>query len=262
MTSINYYLKSNFPTMFVLVFACNIFMTCVQGRDINTFTNDSIQANSYTILNPIFDYINTENTDVVSLTETTIKTGAFPLYKNSLQASEYQITYCVRLCRGNNLIYIPQTELCPAIECFPCDCNKPVCEFYGTCCPDYRTSLPVNISNYKNLDDPTKFTNPVSTEDFYSSDTVMHQVANNSDIKFICDITKNLNYLVIKSCPADYVFNRPERARCEEDVPISKMDLETFLPVTDMITGRSYFNRYCAICNGVTNVSSSKNYLF
>ncbi|KAI8794828.1 hypothetical protein BgiBS90_005204, partial [Biomphalaria glabrata] len=61
------------------------------------------------------------------------------------------------------------------------------------------------------------------------------------------------NYLFIRSCPADYDDSETVIDLCEMDRQPQEQTIETFVKAVDLEREVVYRNKFCALCNHVTN---------
>ena len=60
-------------------------------------------------------------------------------------------------------------------------------------------------------------------------------------------------YLVVSGCPGNYA-NVEIDAKCTKNMPQNDTDPAMIVPVFDRLTKNIYQNRYCALCNGVSEI--------
>lgn len=177
--------------------------------------------------------------------------GTFRWNKTASTAREFQLSYCSRQCRGNHLVMSRGDDQCLQVKCFPCGCNKPMCEFYGTCCPE-------SVGSTATFDNDQDITNQhwnISDDDESTA-----YVTNDMSMDLVCDGNGGLDNLSKRSCPANYPDD-DVKSKCLNDIPTAEQDVDTFLHVTSNSTGHTYHNEFCAKCNNVSHVSKCAQFM-
>nr|KAI8755911.1 adhesion G protein-coupled receptor E2-like [Biomphalaria glabrata] len=169
---------------------------------------------------------------------------AFP-WNKSISHMDYFLTLCPDVCYEEEKINLAHFTRCSSMNCFPCDCQKPRCLIYGTCCPEVH-SPPENF--YNSADPP---------------DVNLSSLLLSKEVATTTNRTTNIscsnNFLLLRSCPDDFSDLRV-RQWCEEDLLGQDMEydknlMDVLTKVSDPVTGVTYYNKYCAECNNVTNVT-------
>lgn len=184
-----------------------------------------------------------------SWTTEEVYTGLSSWNNVTMTASNFQSLYCSRQCRGDDMVTPRGEDYCFDVICFPCDCHKPSCEFYGTCCPDYF--LPSVDSNI-GVDSTPTTTNKIIINSNGDENTV--HLTEDASVGVVCENHGQKNYLIKRSCPANYP-DGAVKSKCYNDVPEAEQDVDTFLRVTNS-SGHTFYNEHCAVCNGVFQVST------
>lgn len=177
-------------------------------------------------------------------------TSIFTYDNISMTASVFQSFYCSRQCLHDEMVTPRGEDWCFVMQCFPCDCLKPLCEFYGTCCPD----MPSADSN-------TVFVDALPTTNQhrlkFNVDNRTAHFGTDTSVNVVCDGNDPYYYLSRRACPPDYPDD-VVKSRCQNDISLADHDTDTFLRVTDSITGYAYYNEFCATCNSVSQVSKKR----
>ncbi|KAK7011767.1 Adhesion G protein-coupled receptor E3 [Biomphalaria glabrata] len=169
-------------------------------------------------------------------------------WNKNISHIDYFLNLCPHVCYQEEKITLVNFERCSDIDCFPCDCQKPRCLVYGTCCPEVK-SLPWNDGNSDS-----------KTVDLSSLLLPREGELTNKLTKLTCSgyDERMYTFLLLRSCPDDYSDLRV-RQWCEEDLfgqdlEYDKNLMDVLTKVSDPVTGVTYYNRYCAECNNATNV--------
>ncbi|BFZ01118.1 hypothetical protein BsWGS_04156 [Bradybaena similaris] len=175
-------------------------------------------------------------------------TSIFTYNNVSLTASDFQSFYCSRQCLDDVMVTPRGKDWCFIMQCFPCDCRKPLCEFYGTCCPD----MPSEDSNTVFVD-----ASPMTNHHWLKSnvDNRTAHFSTDTSVNVVCDQVNGNYYLFKRSCPSNYTDD-DVKSKCQNDISLAELDTGTFLHVTDNITGYIYYNEYCATCNSVSQLTA------
>ncbi|KAK7005157.1 adhesion G protein-coupled receptor L3 [Biomphalaria glabrata] len=170
--------------------------------------------------------------------------------KSDMSLVDYQQKFCEMRCKGNELITY-RVNKCWDLECIQCHCERPACEHYRICCPDI--SVPFDRRG-------------VVLDDSFTTTTVKHlnetEAKNRSTAPALgCDYHPGLDhrFMFIRSCQADYDDNQTVIDLCEMDRQPQEQTIETFIKVVDLERQTVYRNKFCALCNHVTNTISSWN---
>ncbi|KAI8793438.1 adhesion G protein-coupled receptor E2 [Biomphalaria glabrata] len=169
-------------------------------------------------------------------------------WNKSVAHLDYFLSLCPNVCYEEEKITLITFERCFDIDCFPCDCQKPRCLIYGTCCPEV-SSLPGKDdgANSKIAD---YFSFPLPSE---ANETNYEQT------KLTCS-ENHRGILLLRSCPDDFTDLRV-RQWCEEDLlgqdlEYDKNLMDVLTKVSDPVTGVTYYNKYCAECNNASYLVS------
>ncbi|BFZ01119.1 hypothetical protein BsWGS_04158 [Bradybaena similaris] len=174
-------------------------------------------------------------------------TSRFTYNNVSMTASDFQSFYCSRQCLDDVIVTPRGKDWCFKMKCFPCDCRKPLCEFYGTCCPD----MPSEDSNTVFVD-----ASPTTNQRLLkSNDNRITHFNTDTSVNVVCDGNDGHYELFKKSCPPNYLDD-DVNSKCQNDISLAELDTDTFLHVTDNITGYIYYNEYCATCNSVSQFTT------
>lgn len=204
------------------------------------------------------DYV--EETQLLYLTSESYGQKLFIWNKIFMNPQEYQNSYCHKKCNGTKEIFATSftdvRQICLDTMCYPCTCDKPSCNFYGTCCPDISESLLWGQVSNKISE---LGTGPLESGRHHSvtkkGNSEILNKTSNQELDVRCAETNNSQtYMYIKSCPDEYP-DSTVKSKCEKDIPFNEEDLSTFSRVTDTATSAVYYNEYCAKCNIVTMVS-------
>ncbi|KAK0056173.1 adhesion G protein-coupled receptor E4P [Biomphalaria pfeifferi] len=171
--------------------------------------------------------------------------------KSQVSALDYQQSYCKMRCRGNEKV-MQYTPTCWDLECIPCHCERPACEYYGICCPDI--SVPFECQSVPHFDAP------LQRKQRLPDTSEPPAVARRRSAPVLdCDTHPHMtgnNYLFIRSCKADYDVNQTVIDLCEMDRQPHEQTIETFIKAVDLERQIVYRNKFCAQCNHVTNFTS------
>ncbi|KAK0058024.1 GPCR family 2 secretin [Biomphalaria pfeifferi] len=171
----------------------------------------------------------------------------FP-WNKSVAHMDYFQSLCPNVCYEEEKITLIISERCSDIDCFLCDCQKPRCLIYGTCCPE--------VSSLPGKDDGAN----AKIADYYSFSLPSEEnETNHEKTKLTC----NENYrgiLLLRSCPDDFSDLRV-RQWCEEDLlgqdlECDKNLMDVLTKVSDPVTGVTYYNKYCAESNNASYLVS------
>ncbi|KAI8794838.1 hypothetical protein BgiBS90_005214 [Biomphalaria glabrata] len=161
---------------------------------------------------------------------------------------DYQQKYCEMRCQGDERIIHRETA-CWNIECVQCHCERPACEHYHVCCPDIsapfeRRGVVAIYSSERHSEVPLNNSEPA-----YRKRSATPNLG--------CEYHPGLDhrFLFIRSCQADYDVNQTVIDLCEMDRQPHEQTIETFIKVVDLERQIVYRNKFCALCNHVTNVS-------
>ncbi|KAK7005159.1 adhesion G protein-coupled receptor E4P [Biomphalaria glabrata] len=171
--------------------------------------------------------------------------------KSQVSALDYQQSYCKMRCRGNEKVML-YTPTCWDLECIPCHCERPACEYYSICCPDI--SVPFERQSVPH------FEAPLQRKQRLPDTSEPAAVARRRSAPVLdCDTHPHMtgnNYLFIRSCQADYDVNQTVIDLCEMDRQPHEQTIETFIKAVDLERQIVYRNKFCAQCNHVTNFTS------
>lgn len=232
----------------------------------------------------------TFNNSLDSLTSSLISNAekmTFVWNKTAMSHSSFQHSYCNQECidgkaKGAHIILM----LCPDISCYQCDCIRPQCEIYHTCCPDISTPISASTSSMVDRttnDDGLQFTSlgislnkiyqdsfeensreNLTMHDVFSNGTGIHiarkykyekLAASKLEPKIECDTSSfHKTFLYVRSCSPDAQVSDGVKSLCESDAVNDDVNVESVARVVDNHTGAVYYNKYCAICNNVNEV--------
>ncbi|BFZ01120.1 hypothetical protein BsWGS_04159 [Bradybaena similaris] len=161
-------------------------------------------------------------------------------YNTSYTVAHVQTNYCSARCHGSVQLYLQSGNVCSdkRATCYPCDCRRPQCEVYGTCCPNITSRKMFNRNSYKN-----------NSQESPRKQVFLKPSAHN---KLICDdhSLPETSFLCIRSCPVGFSDGHIRRL-CEDNIPVPEQTMETFARVSDDTAGIVYYNKYCAECQQV-----------
>lgn len=151
----------------------------------------------------------------------------------SIYGDNFQNNYCFSQC-FRDIFYQNSSNNCaePDVNCVPCSCNKPLCLVYGTCCPSVLKPGRIKTSQFRRNITESSFSIGCDNSSLTGS-----------------------TFLYVRSCPADFTIART-KSMCMEDVLSEQQTVETFTRVSDRKNMAVYYNKYCAECNNVTQVSN------
>lgn len=155
--------------------------------------------------------------------------------RTQLSVHEYLMGYCPFRCMDGALVWANQDKDCLSLTCFPCECSRPRCLVYGTCCPESLTER--SNTTVQGTEVTTINTPPV---------TALVGCGPKSE--------KLIGSLFVGSCPADYMDGYVV-TRCDEHNAPSGRNFDVITRVTDDVTNISYANKFCAQCNGAGELS-------
>ncbi|KAH9520302.1 hypothetical protein Btru_060448 [Bulinus truncatus] len=152
----------------------------------------------------------------------------FTWNKTSTTAVQLNRQFCPQRCHNETEPGV--NNECIDAECFPCSCEVPQCEIYGTCCPG------------------------VSKDELRLVGSLATDKGDEEQKKLHCR-QSGQGYLFIRSCPRSYT-NETVREMCQTDRPGMMSILEANTRVSDARIGVGYYNKYCALCNNVLEFES------
>uniref|UniRef100_A0A2C9M566 Uncharacterized protein n=1 Tax=Biomphalaria glabrata TaxID=6526 RepID=A0A2C9M566_BIOGL len=162
---------------------------------------------------------------------------------------DYQQRYCNMRCKGEELIvYTIHRPTSWNYECIQCHCKRPACEHYRICCPDI--SVP--------FDRKSVYAEEILTNKILAPLDQAAYRKRSATPTLGCEYHPSLEhrYLFIRSCQADYDDNQTVIDLCEMDRQPHEQTIETFIKVVDPERQIVYRNKFCALCNHVTNFKS------
>ncbi|GFR94299.1 adhesion G protein-coupled receptor L3 [Elysia marginata] len=175
--------------------------------------------------------------------------GKYVWDKNILTSEQYEKQFCGKTCVGQELR--TPSDSCQHVECFDCMCDRPTCEIYGICCPENEY---VNSSSSLNGKRATSDVTMTNTESKNLGDFTDGKREGPLELPMLkCETSEDgkETYLYIQSCP-NHFKDLQTRDLCEQERdPEKDVTLDQFARVTDVKTRVTYYNKYCAICNGV-----------
>lgn len=128
---------------------------------------------------------------------------------DAVSAEAFQGTVCPTRCNGTEKVNFPSSFRC--LQCFPCSCASS-CAKEGTCCPlDGHQWSPPPVER-------------VQCKPNVGSENILHVVA----------------------CDPDFPSSETRTLCQSKSLPRRR---DTILPVTSTVSGVTYANKYCAMCN-------------
>lgn len=213
----------------------------------------------------------------------TVKTYSWN--KTAITSKTYQQSYCPTRCAEGEFVSLSRMEYwCPDTRCVPCYCARPQCEVYNNCCPDIsepyfppekpedeaviEEDVLDDNSTYKILNSTqqttflSSFTAKSATEFVTATSATSRREDKDAGYlgarqmpKLFCDnYSFDGSFLYIRSCSPNVRVSEKVRSGCETDV---SGDLITFDAIARAYTLRTdvvYYNKDCAVCNGVEEV--------
>lgn len=183
---------------------------------------------------------------------------------------DFQQSFCSQRCTETGVkLDIKELDLdidvditnrsdCNSVRCFDCDCNKPRCELYGTCCPDKEEEfidLPFT-SHGVFTEHPLPYLNEHAPgRIFLEKRNSTHFDSAQGRIGTLCldHGIPRVKVLVVRSCPRDFQDSFVRRM-CEQAIPVEELTPEAVIRVTDTTNFAVFYNQFCAQCNGVDTV--------
>ncbi|CAG5131942.1 unnamed protein product [Candidula unifasciata] len=201
------------------------------------------------------------------------------IWNRTTSPASFHHGYCKHTCLdshssgGNNM----KTD-CQDLSCFQCDCIRPRCEIYHTCCPDVSKFSPQNIPSVVDRsmkEDVSKLNTTGPWLQKYSQDSTGENLT--ETLKYYdTDIQSAHNYgytkrtksklesnircdhnsfvipfLFVRSCSSNVQVSDEVRSLCEIDTINDDVSMKSVARVTDVHTSVVYYNQYCALCNGI-----------
>ena len=184
------------------------------------------------------------------------------------------------LCKNDSSYWETSGELLmPKPCCIPCSCSL-ICGNRSNCCPAFWKNRTVDDT----ILETSGTTNEYRTNENDTTDDAIARAADTPG-----DITEDSDATSLTSCIRPQVFHKPNFvldseafemvATCPEwfkdvatikkchaglykaeayDVEIYDKNLVDMIPVTSILTGLTYANKYCSDCNGVSANATSK----
>ena len=178
--------------------------------------------------------------------------------KDVLTREQYHRKLCGKTCRGQDVQECDSA--CPYVQCFDCMCEQPKCQLYGICCPSNekgQVSSNKHENGHQGVDEEmgTASAESASTSQG-DADTESKHPVESPVIECETSGDQPEGYLYVRSCPSHFRGSQT-RDLCEKDYdPVTGTTLDQFARVTDNVTKVTYFNWYCALCNGAVEVST------
>ncbi|GFR88873.1 G-protein coupled receptor Mth2 [Elysia marginata] len=167
---------------------------------------------------------------------------------------DFQLNFCAKFCVNDTELVVTDDDAdCMKSTCVPCYCLKPWCYFYDLCCPDRDDDDPE--ASKIHAGDPYYSTPKGDGSRDHGSASEDQSV---KDFKKVMVRDRNVHMsicqggrLVNRHCPAGFT-DEDIKKKCEQDVnaPTTKM----LTRVTDRNTTASFYNAFCAVCNGFEEV--------
>ncbi|KAI8794834.1 hypothetical protein BgiBS90_005210, partial [Biomphalaria glabrata] len=147
-------------------------------------------------------------------------------------------------CKGEELI-VYSINKSWTFECVQCHCERPACEHYRICCPDISVPFDRRETVMETIKIPKLF-KPL--------DKAAHR-KKSATPTLDCDQDARLDhrFLFIRSCQPGYDDSQTVIDLCEMDRQPHEQTIETFIKVVDLERQIVYRNKFCALCNHVTN---------
>ncbi|XP_059144060.1 uncharacterized protein LOC131931322 [Physella acuta] len=187
--------------------------------------------------------------------------------KTAVSSRDYQQSYCPARCQGDRLVYTNNIlqQVCPTFYCTTCTCHRPSCQIYGSCCPSVEDNyapppgLKSGIYNISEFNETIFLeNNPDAIPGFVTAKQNPVQVFNQSKVsppKLGCDSEyTSFYFLYVRSCLADYNGDKDTVRLCEGELSDDDVTTAYVTRVVDNVTQVVYKNRYCAVCNRVTEM--------
>ena len=184
------------------------------------------------------------------------------------------------LCKNDSSFWeIPGELVMPKPCCLPCSCSATY-QNRSDCCPAFLENESVKDTRLGT----SRPSNGNRTNQTYTTDDVIPRPR---DAPIEDNVVNNLTSL--KTCIRPQVFYKPNSvldsdayemvatcpewfkdsaiiAKCQAglgkaelyDVDVYDKNLEDLIPVTSMLTGITYANKHCSVCNGITANATSK----
>ncbi|GFS19456.1 hypothetical protein ElyMa_003289600 [Elysia marginata] len=196
---------------------------------------------------------------------------------------QYQWNFCETWCNGSHVVTESRYK-CETPKCVSCFCDRPACELYGLCCPDYpslRSQGPFRSqgkflvgndahggNHFVTLEENKRLLDASNDDNLHALELTTNSYRNsqeNPDIQNINDIIVSADkvkcgfsydgyHLYIQSCPGHFQDSHIKKL-CEEDYDASEGVTEDIITrVSDTVGGVVYYNKYCAICNQAKEV--------
>ncbi|CAG5136682.1 unnamed protein product [Candidula unifasciata] len=147
--------------------------------------------------------------------------NSFPVYKEKseiitwnksvLQPRDYQRLFCPGRCQEDRFVILDGYGTCSTIKCFPCDCDKPKCQIYGTCCPDIEDNSN-GVVGYRRRAQNTSHSTATNcsnaSQEFVQTNKVLETLQIGEKVSLYCNrYNDDTSYLTIRSCPNYYPNN-------------------------------------------------------
>ncbi|KAK0044224.1 adhesion G protein-coupled receptor E4P [Biomphalaria pfeifferi] len=172
-------------------------------------------------------------------------TGDWSEYLNHL--SQFQLSVCTLRCNVTDIVDFGKDkyQVLSVYYCSYCICSGPSCKSSKICCPNISAAQPqsqfdvikVNVSNENKNKRICKLDPELFPEKFR--------------LELDCFINRKLIPIEL-TCPPDYQDNVTVEYLCEADLLIEERSLDTCIKVLDNATNVVYKNKFCALCNRVS----------
>ena len=190
----------------------------------------------------------------------------------AISARDYQQSICAYRCNGTARVNLNELngacynfKTVEDLTCFPCQCERPLCELLTTCCPDIGDNFYNDTEKLKDANEVI-VSNANSTTSFpqifgpHQLNTSMNYGwASKKDFQLSCPIRENAaerkKYWCVKSCSNErneFITTR----LCHNDTEYQ--DSGTYAYAIDKNTTVPYCNKYCAQCNNVSDYVTTR----
>ncbi|KAI8794453.1 hypothetical protein BgiBS90_004829, partial [Biomphalaria glabrata] len=168
--------------------------------------------------------------------------------KDQLSPLEFQLSLCTLRCNGTDIVDVgkERNQSLSQYECSYCHCRKPCCERSDTCCPDISAT-----QSYLNVSDGPGFILNINKSNHIGKVDGEEFLVKNIRLDLGCFINKK-PFPIERSCPPDYQDNVTVEYLCEVDLLTEAQSLETYIKVLDDSTHVVNKNKFCALCNRVS----------
>ncbi|KAI8794493.1 hypothetical protein BgiBS90_004869, partial [Biomphalaria glabrata] len=175
----------------------------------------------------------------------TVDTSTYFVWDKDQQSPlEFQLSLCTLRCNGTDIVDVgkERNQTISQYECKYCHCIRPLCEKSDTCCPHISAARP---TPHLAVGDMKKGKPKQSKYDFQDI------LIENFRLDLGCFMNK-IHFPIERTCLPDYQDNVTVEYLCEADLPIEEQTLEKYIKVLDNSTNVVYKNKFCALCNRVS----------